>query len=181
MVKSELQRFYAHVKQSGGPLVGMDVGTRHIGLALSDDARIISFPHSAFRRRSVLSDVKRLRLLASKSKAECAVVGMPRAPEGADCRALQDFVRVYSQRVLAESGFGALAYWDESFTTVLAKDGFMTTAKKSERNDRTLRKKRVDAGAAALILQDVLDAMKRLLDEEGRKMKGTLANTGCPR
>ncbi|KAI0564073.1 YqgF/RNase H-like protein [Gracilaria domingensis] len=145
----------------------MDVGTRHIGLALSDDARLVSFPHSAFRRRSVLSDVQRLRLLARESQVSCAVVGMPRAPHGAECRALQEFVRLYSHRVLGESGFRAIAYWDECFTTVIAKDEFMSSAKKGERNNSALRKRRVDAGAAALILQDVLDAMKLLSDDEG--------------
>ncbi|PXF49948.1 hypothetical protein BWQ96_00108 [Gracilariopsis chorda] len=87
---------------------------------------------------------------------------MPQAPHGGDCKALQTFIRLYSERVLHESGFHGLAYWDESYTSVIATETFMTNAKKSERNNHRLRKRRVDASAASLILQDVLDAMKSL-------------------
>lgn len=145
LVRSELFGFHRLLNSTRGPVLGIDVGTRHVGLALSDPERLISFPHSGFQRHTISSDARRLQKLARSMRARCAVVGMPQAPHGGDCKALQTFIRLYSERVLHESGFHGLAYWDESYTSVIATETFMTNAKKSERNNHRLRKRRVDA------------------------------------
>lgn len=146
LVKSELVAFHRLLNSLRGPVLGLDVGTRHIGVALSDPEHLVSFPHSGFQRHALSSDARRLEKLAYSTSARCAVVGMPQSPpHGGDCNALQAFIRLYSQRVLHESGFHGIAYWDESYTSVMATDKFLTHAKKSERNDRQLRKRRIDA------------------------------------
>lgn len=80
------------------------------------------------------------------ANVHAAVVGIPSSStRGESYGKLQAFVRGYSQGVLAECGIKVFGYWDESFTTQLAKESFMKRSKKSARNRLSLRKRAVDA------------------------------------
>lgn len=151
--ESQLRGFHQLTMELGGPLLGVDVGTRHVGLAFSDKEHLVSFPHMGFERSEVAVDVQRVRTVASSRGIRCGVVGMPVAPDGSSCASLQRFVRAYSERVLAHAGLKAIAYWDEGFTTVMARDIFMRSVKKSERNSVGLRKRRIDAVCVSCFLR----------------------------
>lgn len=140
-----LQSFAKALRDTGGPVLGLDVGTRHIGVAISDCNRMISFPRIGFRRSDARQDIQRLRQITSAEGVQSAVVGMPIAPLGKNNDAFRQFTSSYAESVLRQCGVKHLGFWDESNTSVLAKDAFMRSAKKTQRNDLALRKRMVDA------------------------------------
>lgn len=151
----DFEAFTSLLSQQRAPVLGLDVGTRHIGTALSDEGHHVAFPHIGFQRGSIHDDIDRINAITSASGICIAIVGMPATPVGipqtfrkpqyaSGKQPLQTFIREYSTRVLEQCGVEALAFWDESFSTVVAKDQFMKTAKKSERNDIGMRKRASD-------------------------------------
>lgn len=141
----KLRSFAVALAQVDGPIIGMDVGIRHIGIAMSDLGRQISFSQDGFRRAGVRNDIERIRRITRTASAQAAVVGMPVALSGPENTKLQAFVREYSQRVLAQCGIQVVCFWDETYSTQLAKDAFMKRSRKTRRNRLSLRKKIVDA------------------------------------
>lgn len=136
---------FASYAAGAAPLLGMDVGTRHIGLALSDAGRHVAFAHSAYVRGTIAEDVARVRALVHREGVRCAVVGMPVAPLGKDSDSLQRFILAYASAVFEHTPVHALAFWDESYTSVQAKDSVRESRKRSVQRDIGKRKKAVDA------------------------------------
>lgn len=145
LASPQMQSFAVAVADVDGPVLGLDVGIRHIGVALSDAGRQISFSQLGFRRGAVREDIERIQEVTRRAAIRAAVVGMPVAPVGHECLKLQEFVRGYSQTILAACGVEVIGFWDESFTTKLAKDAFMKRSRKRARNSLSLRKRTVDA------------------------------------
>ena len=130
--------------------MGLDVGERRIGVALSDPLGSMAFPFSVLERKGKDPDLKSLQALAQEHEVERVVVGMPRSLDGSlgpQARRVQGFV---------EGLAGSLALpvetWDERLSTVAAERSLVATGMK-----RGKRKIERDAVAAALILQGYLD------------------------
>jgi putative holliday junction resolvase len=133
-----------------GPVLGLDLGTRRIGLAVSDSEGVIAFPIGALERRGLAADIAALCELIRERGVKSAVVGLPlhldgRSSPGAD--AARRFARA-----LEEASSLPVALVDERLTTVLAE-----RALRESPRGRRLRKQRVDALAAALILRTYLE------------------------
>jgi putative holliday junction resolvase len=132
---------------------GLDVGTRTIGVAISDALGFTAQPVTTIRRSSLRADLTELRRLAEHHDVEHAVVGLPlnmdgsEGPSAADARRLGDAVA----RTLGIP----VEYWDERLTTVAANRA-MIEADVS----RARRRAVVDQIAASLILQGWLDARR---------------------
>lgn len=133
-------------------LMGIDLGEKRIGVALSDPGGMVASPLSVLQATGDdATDVARLVALAEQHQAEGFVVGLPRTLRGTEEQAAAraaDFVRR-----LAEASGKPTAVWDERLTTAqaertLIRDGLRGPA----------RRQRVDKVAAALILQSYLDA-----------------------
>lgn len=130
---------------------GLDVGTRTIGVAISDALGFTAQPITTLRRTNLRADLTALRRLAEQHGVEHAVVGLPlnmdgsEGPSAADARRLGDAVA----RTLGIP----VEYWDERLTTVAA-NRVMIAADVS----RARRREVVDQIAASLILQGWLDA-----------------------
>lgn len=135
--------------------IGLDIGARYIGVAMSDPEGVSASPFE------VLKDVSGEELLSYvKEKVEqgvkLVVVGLPldkRGEEGAQAT----MTRSYSH-VLEGIEDIELIYWDERLTTVEAERRLRETG-------RSTRRRRVDAEAAAVLLQSYLDRVGRE-DEE---------------
>lgn len=157
--RQEATRFLKAVTGNGGSVLGLDVGTRHIGCALSDAQHRIAFARLGFRRASVRDDVLRIGTLCASANARCAVVGMPIIPDVAKRQTeegdLQKFVRVYATSMLKECGISHVAFWDESFTSVIARERFLSHCKKSRRNNAALRKREVDAVSCFFLVETI--------------------------
>lgn len=145
LASRQMKSFVNAVTESEGPVLGLDVGVRHIGVALSDEKRQIAFSQGGFRRGEIREDIARIKNITRGGAVYVAVVGMPTSSNGSASYAnVQAFVRGYSQGVLGECGIHVIGFWDESFTTQLAKDAFMKRSKKSVRNRISTRKRVVD-------------------------------------
>ena len=138
-----------------GALIGLDVGTKTIGLALSDPGRSVASPLETIRRSKFSEDVLRLEALMDQRRVAGLVIGLPVALDGSEGPRCQS-VRQFAANLMARRDLPTLL-WDERFSTA-AVERFLV-----EEADMT-RKRRaevVDKMAAAYILQGALDALNR--------------------
>jgi putative holliday junction resolvase len=132
-------------------LIGVDLGTRTIGLALSDVDRQIATPLETIRRVKFTPDVRRLIALVEEFEVGGLVVGLPLNMDGSEgprAQATRAFVR--NLKPLLDR---PVAFWDERLST-LAVTRLLIDADAS----RARREALVDKMAAAYILQGFLDA-----------------------
>src|SRR5438067_10090032 len=138
----------------GGKLAGLDVGTKTIGLALCDAGWHFAGPAETVRRTKFTRDLERLAAFASHEHVVGVVVGLPLSMDGTDSPRTQS-VRAFT-RNLAPLGLPMLM-WDERWSTQ-AVERAMISADVS----RARRADKVDALAAAHILQGAIDALANL-------------------
>jgi putative Holliday junction resolvase len=137
-------------------LIGIDLGTKTIGLALSDVERRIATPLETIKRVKFTPDAERIKTLATKYEVGGLVVGLPLNMDGSEgprVQATRAFVR--NLKPLLDL---PVLFWDERLSTVV-----VTRALIDADASRAKRAEHVDKMAAAYILQGVLDRHKRLL------------------
>jgi putative Holliday junction resolvase len=135
----------------GGRLLGLDVGTKTIGLALCDAGWTIATPAELLHRGKFSADLERLRALAEAQQVEGLVVGLPLNLDGSDSPRTQS-VRAFA-RNLSPLGLPILL-WDERWSTQA-----VTRTLLDADASRARRAELVDKMAAAYILQGALDAL----------------------
>lgn len=148
-----LQRFKSISQEGLGltkavTVLGVDVGTRHVGLAVSDAGGKIAFPLRGYRRTDVSNDIQQLRKAVSETSARAAVVGVPNIlyPRHAVLPTpVRDFILAYATKVLPLSGVRVVALCDENFSSSIARDGVRQSVSTRFWNDPVLRKRAVDA------------------------------------
>ncbi len=136
----------------GDRLLGLDVGTKTIGLALSDVQRCVASPLETIRRTKFTADAKRLLEIAAEQGVAALVIGLPvnlDGSEGPRAQSVRGFVR--NLRALTDM---PMAFWDERMSTIAAQRALMEADLSRKR-----RAELVDKTAAALILQGALDRM----------------------
>ena len=137
---------------TGQRLIGLDVGTKTIGLALSDTRLVIASPLDTIRRRRFRDDMAALFAAIDRHGVGGAVIGLPLALDGRDSPRTQS-VRAFARNLLGLRDLPALL-WDERLSTA-AVTREMIAADMSRRR----RAEIVDKVAAAYILQGCLDRM----------------------
>jgi putative Holliday junction resolvase len=135
----------------GGRLVGLDVGTRTIGVAMCDAGWTIATPAELIRRGKFTADLDRLRTLAIAQQGKGLVIGLPLNLDGSDSPRTQS-VRAFA-RNLAPLGLPILL-WDERWSTQA-----VTRTLLDADASRARRAELVDKMAAAYILQGAIDAL----------------------
>jgi putative Holliday junction resolvase len=131
-------------------VLGLDVGSRTIGVAVTDELGVAAHGVTTLARRGTVRDVEQVQALAREYGATRAVVGMPYEIDGSEGpRAAR--VRVLAD-ALASSGL-AVDLWDERFSTAEAEEVLLRA-----HVSRRRRKEVVDQMAAQIILQGWLDA-----------------------
>jgi putative Holliday junction resolvase len=133
-----------------GPVLGLDLGTRRIGLAVSDPNGVIAFPIGALERRGLAADLSAICELIRERGVKSAVVGLPLHLDGRSSPGAEA-ARQFARALEAASSL-QVALVDERLTTVLAE-----RALRESPRGRRQRKQRVDALAAALILRTYLE------------------------
>jgi len=134
-------------------LLGIDVGDKTLGLALSDTTLAIASPLETIRRSRFSLDVETLRKLIAKHGVAGIVVGLPVNMDGSEGPRCQS-VRAFAANLLGKIEL-PLVFWDERLSTV-AVTRTMLEADLS----RARRAKLVDKLAAAYILQGYLDHLR---------------------
>lgn len=141
--------------EPGMRLMGLDLGDKTIGLALSDVGRTIASPLSTLERRKFTADAKRLIALATAHGVGGLVIGLPLNMDGSEgprAQSTRAFVRN-----LAPLYHRPIAYWDERLSTAAVT----RTLIEADRS-RARRAELVDKMAAAYILQGALDRMRQM-------------------
>jgi len=139
---------------AGVRLMGLDVGTKTIGLALSDTRRVIATPLETIRRRRFREDMDRLFFLIDTHGVGGLVIGLPLTLAGTDGPRTQS-TRQFTRNLLAVRDLPTVL-WDERLSTAAVTREMIAA-------DLT-RKRRgaiVDRVAAAYILQGYLDFLGR--------------------
>lgn len=136
-----------------GALLGLDLGTKTIGLAVSDVTRTVATPLATIRRAGLGRDLDRLAEVIAQRAIAGFVAGLPvdmDGREGRRCQAARQFARDLTRRIERP-----LAFWDERLSTAAVERMLTREADLS----RQRRGQVVDSVAAAYILQGALDAL----------------------
>lgn len=135
----------------GGVLLGLDLGTKTIGTALSDAGWRFATAGKTLSRGKLSHDLEVLRALVAERKVAGIVLGLPLNMDGSEGPRAQS-ARAYA-RNLAPLGLPVLL-WDERWSTASAERDLI-----AQDWSRARRKERIDSHAAAVILQGALDAL----------------------
>jgi len=142
-----------------GRLIGIDAGTKTLGLALSDVSRMIASPLATIKRTKFSVDVARLLELAHEHKVVGFVLGLPISLDGSAGPRVQS-TRAFARNLNTLSELPVLL-WDERLTTAEAERMLIAAD-----TSRKRRSELIDKLAATLILQNALDRMRAFSHEE---------------
>ena len=136
-----------------GSLLGLDLGTKTIGVAVSDPDRKLAAPVLTIARARFASDAERLLELAAERRAVGFVLGLPLNMDGSEGPRAQA-TRAFA-RNLAKVTALPIALWDERLSTAAVERVLIEA-------DASLRKRKavIDQHAAAYILQGALDRLR---------------------
>ena len=133
-------------------ILGVDLGSKRIGLALSDEMGFLASSHSVLPSRGRSQDARAVAEIAKSNDAATIVLGLPLSLSGAEGPQAEKTRRFGD--ALAKQGL-EVQLWDERLTTLEAqrylRDAGMRRAKRAET---------IDAAAAAVLLQSYLDARR---------------------
>jgi len=144
---------------SGRPLLGLDLGTKTIGVAVSDRLLSTATPFETIKRKKFTADAERLLHIIDDREVGGMVLGLPRNMDGSEgprCQSTRAFARNIDRLTDIP-----ITFWDERLSTVAAEKALLEAD--------TTRKRRaevIDHVAASYILQGALDRM-RFIGEAG--------------
>ncbi len=140
-------------------VLGIDLGSRRIGVAVSDGLGLTAQPRTTIARHGGVRDLDAIAAAAKEADADRIVLGLPIDPEGQEGPAAQR-ARVFADKLHTALGL-PVELIDESFSTVEAEEVLLAADV-----SRAKRKQVVDKMAAAVILQRWLDARPRPIQEK---------------
>lgn len=133
-------------------ILALDLGEKHIGVAISDGRKMIASPVETFRRRSRREDFDHVLALAQKHDVDHIVMGLPVHLDGREGQ-MATWIRDYGGALGKEVNL-PVSFWDESFTSDMAIEALHAQGYSRK---KMKQKGLLDAVAAALILQSFLD------------------------
>ncbi len=134
-----------------GRVMALDLGSKRIGVAVSDPTRTIARSYGVVKRKSRADDFTRYQQIITEQEITLLVVGLPTTSDGDDSETAV-WIRDYMTQFGQQSDI-PIRFWDESFTTVQAEASLRQRGKRGKKARQV-----VDAVAAAFILQSYLDA-----------------------
>jgi putative Holliday junction resolvase len=136
-------------------LLGLDVGSKTIGMALSDMTRSVATPYDTIRRSKFTADAKTIREVVEKNQVGALVIGLPLNLDGSEGPRAQS-TRAFARNLAAHVEV-PMVFWDERLSTA-AVERHLIEANAS----RKRRAEVVDRMAAAYILQGALERLRRI-------------------
>ena len=137
-------------------ILGLDFGSKTVGVAVSDPLGITAQPVEIVRRKSeskLRQTLARIEELAKEYRAESFVLGLPKNMNNTDGERVEK-TKAFGEMLERRTGL-PVHYWDERLTTVAAEQILMESGVRREN-----RKAVIDKVAAGLILQGYLDCLK---------------------
>lgn len=136
----------------GGALLGLDLGTQTIGTAFCDAGWRFASPGKTLKRGKFGADRQALAALVAERSVRGVVIGLPINMDGSEGPRSQSS-RAYARNVAEALGLPVLL-WDERWSTASAESALI-----AQDMSRAKRADRIDAAAAAVILQAAIDAL----------------------
>jgi putative Holliday junction resolvase len=137
---------------AGGALLGLDLGTQTIGTAFCDAGWRFASPGKTLKRGKFGADRQALAALVAERSVKGMVIGLPINMDGSEGPRSQSS-RAYARNVAEALGLPVLL-WDERWSTASAESALI-----AQDMSRAKRADRIDAAAAAVILQAAIDAL----------------------
>jgi len=138
-----------------GAIIGLDLGTKTIGVAASDPDRRLATGVTTIARKTFSADAQKILMLAAERKAVGFVLGLPVNMDGSEGPRAQS-TRAFARNLAALTDL-PIALWDERLSTAAVERALIAADV-----SRTRRKAVIDQHAAAYILQGALDRLARL-------------------
>jgi len=139
----------------GARLLGLDLGEKTIGVALSDRLLTVATPMETLKRGKFAADAARLDIIISEQGVGGLVVGLPLNMDGSDGPSAQS-ARAFGRNWVARSPI-PLAFWDERLSTMAVTRTLLVADTSRKRRGEV-----VDKMAAAYILQGALERLRNL-------------------
>lgn len=139
---------------ASGKLLGLDLGTKTIGVAISDGMRYSATPLETLKRQKFTQDAERVVQLIAENDAVAVVLGLPLNMDGSEgprAQSTRAFARNLAQKIVIP-----IVFWDERLSTSAVT---RTLIEADVRRDR--RAEVVDKLAASYILQGALERLRR--------------------
>lgn len=149
MIHEAIEEFAAALP-AGRPVAGLDLGTKTIGVAISDPRLSVATPLRTIRRTKFTADARELLALCAQRQIGGLILGLPRNMDGSEgprCQSTRAFARNLSQ--LTEL---PITFWDERLSTVAAERALLEAD-----TSRKRRAEVIDHVAAGYILQGAID------------------------
>ncbi|MDR9394559.1 MAG: Holliday junction resolvase RuvX [Roseovarius sp.] len=136
-------------------VMGLDLGTKTIGVAVSDALLSVSSPLETIKRRKFGVDAARLLEIAVEREVSGLVLGLPRNMDGSEGPRCQS-TRAFARNLEKLTGL-PITFWDERLSTVAAERALLEA-------DATRRRRAevIDSVAASYILQGLLDRLRHM-------------------
>ncbi|MDH7800595.1 MULTISPECIES: Holliday junction resolvase RuvX [unclassified Rhizobium] len=150
----------AETLQPAQAIAGLDLGTKTIGLAMSDLSRRFATPRPVLKRVKFTQDAAVLLAFAEKEKVAAFIIGLPINMDGSAgprAQATRAFVRTMGEKTALP-----FIFWDERLSTVAAERVLLEMDV-----SRAKRAERIDSAAASFILQGALDRLSTLARSAG--------------
>ena len=154
MICATIEDFAPHLPRYGG-LAGLDLGTKTIGVAVSDRMRSVASPLSTIRREKFTKDAEALLKLLADRQAVGIVIGLPRNMDGSEGPRAQS-TRAFARNLERLTDL-PIGFWDERLSTVAAERALLEAD-----TSRKRRAEVIDQVAAGYILQGALDRLRYL-------------------
>ncbi|WP_410216976.1 Holliday junction resolvase RuvX [Paracoccus sp. (in: a-proteobacteria)] len=154
MIHEDIKDF-AGVLPAIGALAGLDLGTKTIGVAVTDGMRQVASPLTVIRRQKFTLDAEALLRIAADRSLVGLVLGLPRNMDGSEGPRAQS-TRAFARNLTRLTDL-PIAYWDERLSTVAAERALLEAD-----TSRRRRAEVIDQVAAGYILQGALDRLRYL-------------------
>jgi len=135
-------------------LAGLDVGTKTIGIAISDKDKNLSTPKTTIRRKGNKKDIPLLLKILDENQVGGIVIGLPLTEDEKETK-ISLFIRKFAENLSKATNL-PICFFDERLSSFMAKDFMIDTM--GVKYQKT--KKLVDQTAASFILQSFLDEIK---------------------
>lgn len=154
MIHPEIADFAASLPPVGG-IAGLDLGTKTIGIAVSDGLRQVASPLTVIRRQKFTLDAAELLAIAKDRGLVGLVLGLPRNMDGSEGPRAQS-TRAFARNLERLTDL-SIGFWDERLSTVAAERALLEAD-----TSRKRRAEVIDQVAAGYILQGALDRLRYL-------------------
>ena len=146
---------FADALVPGRALMGLDLGTKTIGVAISDRLWTVATPRETVKRSKLTADWARLETLALESDVGGIILGLPMNMDGSSGPRVQS-TEAFARNIAGKTEL-PIGFWDERLSTVAAERAMLEADM-----SRAKRAEAIDHVAAGFILQGALDRLRHL-------------------